>query len=261
MDFVSSAATLRALADIVNTHQLAYQVTHSTLTSGTVYLTAPSYSPIGLGNAGATASGSISSRPTASNYGTYTYQINKTYTLYPQSTKTFPFISPAIVFAYTLETTTYIPAGRSTNGLFQRTFNIRPSEFLPAGPVTFYQNTMVLGQASISDTAKNASTIVTLGTDPDIQYTIDSIVTATRKSPYGQDLSVNVTLINRKRNQKVTVKLTLNGGYQSTKLTTTSTSSGLKISQDPLNNSTLIIQATVKPGKEETVSFELKQTN
>ena len=203
----------------------------------------------------------ISSTPTASNYGTYTYQIKKAYTLYPQSTKTFPFINPAIVFAYTLETTTYIPSGGSINGLFQRTFKIRPSEFLPAGSVTFYQNTMVLGQALIPDTAKNASTIATLGTDPDIQYTIDSIVTATRQSPYGQDLSVNVTLINRKENQTVTVKLTLNGGYQSTILTTTSTSSGLTISQDRLNNATLIIQATVKPGKEETASFKLKQTN
>ena len=209
----------------------------------------------------AKAAAPISSTPTASDYGTYTYQVNKAYTLYPQSTKTFPFINPIIVFAYTLETTTYIPSGGSTNGLFQRTFNIRPSEFLPAGPVTFYQNTMVLGQASISDTAKNASTIATLGTDPDIQYTVDSIVTATRQSPYGQDLSVNVTVINRKDNQTVTVKLTLNGGYQSTKLTTTNTSSGLTISQDRLSNSTLIIQATVNPGKEETVSFKLEQTN
>ena len=120
---------------------------------------------------------------------------------------------------------------------------------------------MVLGQASISDTAKNASTITTLGTDPDIQYTINSIVTATRESPYGQDLSVNVTLINRKDNQRVIVKLTLNGGYQSTILTTTSTSSGLTIKQDRLNNSTLIIQATVNAGKEETASFKLQQTN
>ena len=261
LGFVYSAAALRALADIVNTHQRAYQVTNSTLTSGTVYLAESSSSSSILMRVNAMVAGPISSTPTASNYGTYTYQINIAYTLYPQSTKTFPFITPAIVFAYTLETTTYIPSGGSTNGLFQRTFNIRPSEFLPAGPVTFYQNTMVLGQASISDTAKNASTIATLGTDPDIQYTIDSIVTATRQSPYGQDLSVNVTLINRKESQTVAVKLTLNGGYQSTTLTTTSTSAGLTISQDRLNNSTLIIQATVNPGKEETASFKVTQTN
>ena len=260
-DFVSSAATLRALADIVNTHQLAYQVTHSTLTSGTIYLTAPSSLPVAPGGENGMTPAPISPTPTASDYGTYTYKINKAYTLYPQSTKTFPFITPDIVFAYTLETTTQIPSGASTNGLFQRTFNIRPSEFLPAGPVTFYQNTMVLGQASISDTAKNASTIATLGTDPDVQYTIDSIVTATRQSPYGQDLSVNVTLVNRKENQKVIVRLTLNGGYQSTTLTTTSTSSGLTITQDRLNNSTLIIQATVNAGKKGTASFKLKQTN
>ena len=260
-NFVSSAATLRALADIVNTHQLAYQVTHSTLTSGTVYLNAPSSPPIVSGGANAVTPAPISPTPAASNYGTYTYQINKAYTLYPQSTKTFPFITPAIVFAYTLEATTYIPSGGSTNDLFQRTFNIRPSEFLPAGPVTFYQNTMVLGQASILDTAKNLSTIVTLGTDPDIQYTIDSIVTATRQSPDGQDLSVHVTLINRKEKQTAIVKLTMNGGYQSTTLTTTSTSSGLTIKQDRLNNSTLIIQATVNAGKEATASFKLKQTN
>ena len=255
-------ATLRALADLVNTHQRSYQVNNSTLTSGTVYLTSTSSPSPGIGMGDSMlAAAPITSAPTASNYGTYTYQINKAYTLQPLSTKTFPFINPTIVFAYTLETSTYIQGGGSNKGLFQRTFNIRPTEFLPAGPVTFYQNTMVLGQASISDTAKNSSATVTLGTDPDIQYTIDSIVTATQQSPYGQDLSVNVTLTNRKVSQTVTVKLTLNGGYRSTKLTTTNSSPGLSITQDRLNNAALIIQATVKPGKDETASFNLKQSN
>jgi hypothetical protein len=259
--FLCLAATLRGLADIANTDQRAYHVSNSTLTSGTVYLVASSPSPIVYASSNTMLAAAISATPKASNYGTYTYQINQAYTLYPQSTKTFSFITPTIVFAYTLEATTYIPSGGSNNGLFQRTFKIEPSEFLPAGPVTFYQNQMVLGQASISDTAKNASITVTLGTDPDIQYTIDTVVTATHQSPAGQNLSVNVTLVNRKAKQTVIVKLTLNGGYQSTVLSTKITSSGLTIKQDPLKNSTLIIRATIKPDKEETASFSLKQSN
>ena len=207
------------------------------------------------------APAAISTTPTSSNYGTYTYQINENYTLYPQSTKTFPFITPTIGFIYSLEATTYIQSSGSSTGAFQRTFNIKPSEFLPAGPVTFYQNQMVLGQASISDTAKNTNITVTLGTDPDIQYKIDSLVTATHQSPSGQDLFMNVTLVNRKEKQTVTVKLTLNGGYQSTVLNITSTSSALTIVQDPPKSSTLIIRATIKPSKEETASFRLKQSN
>ena len=256
-----SAATLRALADIVNNHQRAYNVNNSTLTSGTVNLIASSPSPTFYVSSNTMAAAAISNTPTASNYGTYTYQIKDTYTLYPQSTKTFPFITPTIAFVYTLEATTYIQAGGSNNGLFQRTFNIKPSEFLPGGPVTFYQNQMILGQASISDTAKNANTTVTLGTDPDIQYTIDSVITGTHQSPFSQDLSVNVTLVNRKEKQTVTVKLTLNGGYQSTVFSAKSTSAGLTVTQDRLKNSTLIIRATIKPGKEETASFNLKQSN
>jgi hypothetical protein len=259
--FLCSAATLRALADIANTQQRAYNVSSSTLTSGTVYLVASSPAPIVYVSSNMLASAAISTTPTSSNYGTYTYQIKETYTLYPQSTKTFPFITPTIGFTYTLEATTYIQSGGSNTGAFQRTFNIKPSEFLPAGPVTFYQNQMVLGQASISNTAKNANVTVTLGTDPDIQYTIDSAVTATHQSPAGPDLSVNVTVVNRKENQMVTIKLTLNGGYQSTVLSIRSTSSDLTITQDPLKSSTLIIRATIKPSKEETASFSLKQSN
>jgi hypothetical protein len=256
-----SSATLRALADIVNNHQRAYHVNNSTLTTGTVYLVGSSPSPIIFASANMMAAGPISATPTASNYGTYTYSINEAYTLYPKSTKTFPFITPAIAFVYTLEATTYIQSGGLSNGLFQRTFNIKSSEFLPAGPITFYQNQMVLGQASISDTAKNTNITGTLGADPDIQYKIASVVTGVHQSPSGQDLSVNVTLVNRKEKQTVVAKLTLYGVYQSTMLSTKSTSPGLTIKQDPLNNSTLIIRATIQPGKEESASFSLKQSN
>ncbi|CAF0819508.1 unnamed protein product [Adineta steineri] len=257
-----NAGTLRALADIANNHQRAYHVSNSSLTSGTVNLAGgSSVAPVAHASVSMLAMAPVATTPTASNYGTYTYQINEAYTLYPQSVKTFPFITPTIVFAYTLEATSYVPSGGSSNGLFQRMFHIKPSEFLPAGQVTFYQNQMVLGQASIADTAKNVNTTVTLSTDPDIQYKIESIVTATRQSPSGQDLSVNVTITNRKDKQIVTIKLTLNGGYQSTTLTTKNVTSGLTITQDRLKNSTLIIEATIKPGKEETASFNLKQSN
>ncbi|CAF0812878.1 unnamed protein product [Rotaria sordida] len=245
------SATLRALADINNEHKRIYEITNSQLITGSVPLTSTSIrAPASMDTqrveymAGAMSdtSSSISFKADSTNFGSYSYNITREFYLLPKSIKTFPFLSVMISFNYTLETTIYLSTG-TNSGLFQRTFIIRPSEFLPAGTITFY--------------------LVTTGNDPDVKFNIISVITATRQTPtYGQDLNVNVTISNRKDKQIVSVKLTINSGYSNTTLIIRNrSSSNIKINQDSNNKSILIIRAIIKANQSEICAFSLKQSN
>ncbi|CAF0810255.1 unnamed protein product [Rotaria sordida] len=245
------SATLRALADINNEHKRIYEITKSQLITGSVPLTSTSIrAPASMDTqrveymAGAMSdtSSSISFKADSTNFGSYSYNITREFYLLPKSIKTFPFLSVMISFNYTLETTIYLSTG-TNSGLFQRTFIIRPSEFLPAGTITFY--------------------LVTTGNDPDVKFNIISVITATRQTPtYGQDLNVNVTISNRKDKQIVSVKLTINSGYSNTTLIIRNrSSSNIKINQDSNNKSILIIRAIIKANQSEICAFSLKQSN
>lgn len=214
-------------------------------------------------NAMADGSSPISSKPDTTNFGTYSYNITRRFNLYPKSIKTYPFLTPIITFNYTLETTIYAGSGTNT-GLFQRVFLIQASEFLPAGIATFYleKTGTCLGQGRLNDAAKQKEQKIILGTDPDVQYTVKTTIKTTRYShPYGQDSDVNLIISNKKDKQTVTVTLTITSGYTNTVFTTTKTSSSsITITQDSTTKS-LIIRATIKPDKEESISFALKQSN
>jgi hypothetical protein len=151
------------------------------------------------------------------------------------------------------------------SGLFQRTFTIEPSEFLPAGTITFYLATtgITLGQGRLTDTPKQSKQKVSLANDPDVKYQIISIVTSIRQTPtYEQDFNVTVTITNRKDKQIVSVTLNINSGYRNTTLIVrTRSSPNITISQDRINKSLLIIQATIQPNQEEKCMFAVKQSN
>lgn len=264
-------ATLRALADITNEHRRNYDIADGQFVTGTIPLVAnpvrvqasmESQRAEYLGNGMADAS--ISLIPDSTNFGAYYYNITREFNLLPKSIKTFPFLSTIVSFSYGLETTTYLPSGVNS-GLFQRTYIIKPSEFLPAGSITFYLATtsIALGQSRLADTPKETEQKISLGNDPDVRFTIIGIITASRPTPtYSQDLNVNVTISNRKNKQIADVTLTINSGYRNTTLITgNQTSSSIKINQDPNNKSVIIIRASVSPNQNETCTFIVKQSN
>ena len=209
-------------------------------------------------------SSTISSRPDSTNFGTYSYNITHQFQLRPKSIKTFPFLSTIISFNYTLETTIYLSPGQQ-NGLFQRIFTIKPSEFLPAGTITFYLATtgITLGQGRLKDTPKQDERKIILGNDPDIDYNIISIITAMQQMPtYEQEFDVNVRISNRKETRMVSVELTINNSYRHTTLVIKDrSSSNITIEQDPNNKSIIIIRANIKPNENETCIFSVKQSN
>jgi hypothetical protein len=209
-------------------------------------------------------SSSISNEADSTNFGSYSYNITRRFNLLPKSIKTFPFLSTIISFNYTLEKTLYMTSGISS-GLFQRIFTIESSEFLPAGTITFYLPTtgITLGQGRLIDTPKQTKQRVSLTNDPDVKYQIISIVTSIRQTPnYEQDSNVNVTIINRKDQQIVSITLTINSGYRNTTLIfQTRSSTNITVSQDQINKSLLIIRAMIQPNQEETCMFTIKQSN
>lgn len=204
----------------------------------------------------------ILSKPDSTSFGTYYYNITRQFNLLPKSIKTFPFLSAKISFNYTLETTTYLSSSISS-GLFQRMFIIKPTEFLPAGTVTFYLTAtgITLGQGRLTDTPKQTEQKISLGNDPDVKYDIINIVTTTRQTPtYAQDADVNVTISNRKENQTVSVTLNINSVYRNTTLIIkTLSSSNIRIHQDSTDKSMLIIRAIIKSNQDERCAFTLKQ--
>ncbi|UJR28232.1 hypothetical protein I4U23_009482 [Adineta vaga] len=267
-------ASLRALADINNEHERSYTITNAQLITGTVPLASTSLrSPTSsidsqrieyMASPMADSPTSISSKPDATTFGTYSYNITHEFILLPKSIKTFPFLSTTIKLNYTLEMTIYLSTG-VTSGLFQRIFIIEPADFLPAGTITFYSAStgLTLGQSRLPDTSKQTQQRINLGNDPDIKYNIISVATAIRQTPtYGQDLNINVTISNRKENQIVSVTLIINGGYRNTILTIKYKSSpNISIKQDLNNESILNIRALIKPGEDVTCMFAIKQTN
>jgi len=258
------AATLQALADIHNEHERSYDITHSQLITGNVPLitSSPTVTPVVQYAAMADAASPISSKADATNFSTYSYNITRKFKLYPKSIKTYPFLTPTIIFNYTLEATTYISSG-TNSGLFQRVFVLQASEFLPAGIATFYlQKTgTCLGQGRLIDAAKNSGQKVYLGTDPDVKYTIKNTINARQhKNPFEQDAYVYVVFLNQKDKQTVTVTLTINSGLVDTKLTINNrSSSSITISQDPTNKSMLIIRGIIKPNEEASCSFDFRK--
>jgi hypothetical protein len=269
--FLLLAATLRALADINNEHERSYNITNSQLITGNVPLAGTSVrSPVPMetqrleymASPMHDASSSISSKPDATSFGTYYYNITRQFNLLPKSIKTFPFLSAQITFNYTLETTIYLSSGVQS-GLFQRIFTVKPTEFLPAGTITFYlaSTGITLGQGRLVDTPKQSEQKISLGNDPDVKYNIISIITSTRQTPtYAQDVNVNVTITNRKDNQTVFVTLSINSVYRNTTLIILNVSSSdIRINQDSNDKSILIIRATIKPNQDDICMFTLKQ--
>ncbi|CAF0744589.1 unnamed protein product [Adineta steineri] len=267
------SAVLRALADINNEHERSYNITSSQLITGSVPIASASHRvPTSidtqrieyLASPMMDTSSSISSKPDSTNFGTYSYNITRQFHLRPKSIKTFPFLTTTIKFNYTLETTTYLSTG-TTYGLFQRVFIIQPSEFLPAGTITFYlaSTGITLGQGRLIDTPKQSEQKINLGNDPDVKFHIISIITAVRQTPiYGQDLSVNVTISNPKDNQIVSVTLNINSGYRNTTLIRRNqSSSNITIDQDLNNKALLIIRAMIQPNEDETCMFAVIQSN
>lgn len=259
------AATLRALADITNTHERTYRITYSRLITGDIPLGSTLTSAQYQSNIAYYMAPPIATQVERTNFGTYSYNITRHFELLPKSVKSYPFLTPKLTFNYTLETSTYISASPHT-GFFQRIFALQTTEFLPAGMVTFYlQKTgACLGQSRLTDTPKSTEQRVQIGTDPDVTYKIRNTITNIRSSSSSSsqrthDSNLNITLSNRKEKQAVSVTLKILSAYTNTKFKLQKTSSNIKVFEDLDNRSTIIIRATIKANSEETCTIFLQQ--
>jgi hypothetical protein len=264
------AATLRALADINNEHERSYDITNSQLITGSVPLSSsPSFqSPYTINTQyfqymKNSTSSSISSEADSTNFGTYSYNITRQFILFPKSIKTFPFLSTEISFNYKLETSIYSLSPSTYSGLFERTFIIQPSEFLPAGIMTFYLSTTgtTLGQSRVKDIPKQSKQKITLENDPDVEYNMIVTSTTIQQLPsYRDDVNINLIISNRKDEQIVSVTLNINSWhYNTTLILKNQSSSNIIINQDRINPAMIIIQAKIKPNEDETCMFTLQQ--
>lgn len=262
---------MRALADLTNELDRSFDVTHSQLITGNVPLAVTPARLLSSNNQqGAEHAAShshdtispISTKADSTNFGTYSYNISRTFTLFPKSIKTFPFLTPKISFNYTFEGTTYLSAGTST-GLFQRVFIIQCPDFLPAGIATFYlsKTGACLGQGRLADTSKRTDRKIILDSDPDVKFIIKTItVSAQTVPPFEQELDVQVTIVNRKDKQTIPVTLTIPSRFRQVTFTQKkNSSSSVSLAHDESNKATLVLRAVVKPDKEESCSFSIKQ--
>lgn len=204
---------------------------------------------------------SILALPEKTKYGTYSYNITNKFSLLPKSIKTLPFLSFPILFNYTLEQTIYFSYG-SNSGLFQRIFNLRFSEFLPAGIITFYLATgLTLGQGRLRDASQEIEQKISLGHDPNVRFVITHSIMATLSAPQnGPEIDGNVIIFNRNGNQPVSVRLNMYAYNQNTILIIKNRSSfNITMSQSSTDKSIIIIHAMIQPNRYESCNFSLQQ--
>jgi hypothetical protein len=149
--------------------------------------------------------------------GFYSYSLKTKYSLRSSSSIRLPFITlnPKCQFYYT--TTISVSTGHYT-GVFQRTYDLTPNQFLPSGIITVRDSGVLIGQANLPDAPDNYTQILTFGQDNDVRYTIDGNQTATSPNKTNvtwRTYALNVTISNYK-NKSVNGQLGFYGAIQTT---------------------------------------------
>ena len=104
--------------------------------------------------------------------GFYFYSLKTNYLLRSASSIRLPYITinPKCQFYY--RTFAGINAGKSS-GIFQRTYDFTPNQFIPGGIITVRDNQVLIGQANLPDVPDNYTQILTFGSDNDVRYSIN----------------------------------------------------------------------------------------
>lgn len=104
--------------------------------------------------------------------GFYFYSLKTNYLLRSTSSIRLPYITinPKCQFYY--RTFAGIHTGKSS-GVFQRTYDFTPNQFIPGGILTVRDNQVLIGQTNLPDVPDNYTQILTFGSDNDVRYSIN----------------------------------------------------------------------------------------
>jgi hypothetical protein len=176
----------------------------------------------------ATMTSSQSIQSTGEERGFYSYSLKTKYALRSSSSIRLPFITlnPKCNFYY--KTTVSASTGQY-KGVFTRTYDLTPNQFLPSGIITVRDDGVLIGQAILPDTPNNYTQTLTFGQDNDVRYTINGNQTA--GSPNNANVTwrtyaLNVTISNYK-NKGVNGQLDFYGAIQTSINNTTCNSASV----------------------------------
>jgi hypothetical protein len=160
--------------------------------------------------------------------GFYFYSLTKNYVLRSSSSIRLPFITlnPKCQFYY--KTTVGASTGQY-QGVFTRTYDITPEQFVPSGVITVRDNGVLLGQANLPDTPDNYTQTLTFGQDNDVRYTINGNQTA--GSPNNANITwrtyVLAIKISNYKDKSVNGQLDISGAIKTSINSTTCGSAGI----------------------------------
>ncbi|WP_102127351.1 DUF4139 domain-containing protein [Deinococcus planocerae] len=173
----TTGAQLSALADIRNATDLAYDVRGTELYAGDVNIQGGPPAPFAVetrATAADAAAGVVAPAPKINTLGElrglYRYALSSPFTLPANSVVTLPFLTPKLTaFERYAGLNTYFTP-QNSSGTLSRFYRLGADERLPGGPLTVREEGRIVGQTTISETAKGAEIEFSLGDDPDVRF-------------------------------------------------------------------------------------------
>jgi len=206
---------LLAYANINNDQQREYTVEKTYLLGGDVQL-ATSYSkPVGRLEL---VNKAISMKPIRSEgeqKGLYSYSLNDKYTLRSSSTIRLPFIDISAKYRFYYKVLTNIGTKQS-QGVFEKTYDITPDHFMPAGIINIRDSQVLVGQSNLPDVPENYTQTITVGQDNDVRYLVKSNLTSKindSASVTFETYELDIHIMNYKR-KNVDIQLLFSEGIQ-----------------------------------------------
>lgn len=109
--------------------------------------------------------------------GLYSYSLDNNYILQPSSSIRLPFVDITVKYHFYYQASTSIGTGQY-DGIFQRTYDLTPDHFMPAGVLTIRQDEMLVGQANLPDIPENDTQTISLGQDNNVRYVVNGNMTS-----------------------------------------------------------------------------------
>ena len=213
---------LRGYANIRNNQQQDYQIDNTYLYSGDLQI-AYSFIQLPVFKAGVEArpmsSGNAVAVPTiqfdGEQKGFYFYSLKTDYLLRSTSSIRLPYITTNPKCSFYYQAFTGISTG-VYSGVFQRTYELTPNQFIPGGILTVRDNQVLIGQSNLPDVPENYTQAVSFGSDNDVRYSITGNQTAfsddNTKIPW-RSYQLDITISNFK-NKPVRGQLNFYGASQ-----------------------------------------------
>ncbi|GAA0519953.1 DUF4139 domain-containing protein [Deinococcus depolymerans] len=173
----TAGANLNALADLRNSTDLAYDVQNTELYAGDVTVQANPQAEAGFAAdmVMRAVPSAVAPAPKIQTQGELRgltrYDLTTPFTLPANSVITLPFLTPKLSrFERYAGLNTYFGTDTRT-GTLNRSYRLEADQRLPAGPLTVREDGRLVGQTTLPDTRKGGTIELSLGEDPDIEYT------------------------------------------------------------------------------------------